>query len=510
LKSHSLFNIAENSSTKYSPGTYEAQNQSTNVCLKYPANTKCSSESYPQLEESGDKEGINITHHNIHQLKVNTLQIDNPTINFEDLKSTSSKSNELLSMESISKPVSSYMLNTANSLPLPPQPFNLNSNSILLPNNNVSSNIFYLSNDLHSFSTHQPLIPTPIIPSTINIREISEVTSNNSEIAPAIHSKDNENVLIKSTCDTVENYAESKNDNCYFPTVIKEQKIEKFEKSASKLTPSTDSMIINLPTISNSQINEQKDSNTVTKYISDDENENVLLDSLPVFCCKHCTLTYLDIQTFNVHNCKNLEDIEQPTKYGERDGKSKILLSSVQKLEKHRKFTCHICSAELRSLSRILHHLRKCTPGPYNCPCCALVFSTRNSLNNHLDGQHMKEKCHVCTDCSKSFKYRSSLQKHLIQHHEDKSAVGPFNCNLCPKTFIRRIYLTNHKLRVHKLNKKHVCNACGNKFLNVTTLNVHCKVVHGEHRNKFTCTLCTKTFSRKEKLVHHQMLHTGL
>lgn len=82
-------------------------------------------------------------------------------------------------------------------------------------------------------------------------------------------------------------------------------------------------------------------------------------------------------------------------------------------------------------------------------------------------------------------------------------------CDACPKKFIRRIYLTNHKLRMHKLDKKYLCQCCGRRFLGAASLSVHEREAHGPTPRPFACTQCDKTFAKKEKLVFHLRWHSG-
>ena len=91
---------------------------------------------------------------------------------------------------------------------------------------------------------------------------------------------------------------------------------------------------------------------------------------------------------------------------------------------------------------------------------------------------HSDEKpfmCLYCNDSTKaSFKRNSSLQKHLITKHETDQNES-FRCDKCPKRFIKKVYLTNHKTRFHNITKPFLCHNCGESFMGTSSLKVHMK-----------------------------------
>ncbi|KAG0722149.1 Zinc finger protein 454 [Chionoecetes opilio] len=232
-------------------------------------------------------------------------------------------------------------------------------------------------------------------------------------------------------------------------------------------------------------------------------SELISNNTLPLYCCKTCNLACLSMNSFNTHHCRLPTDDENPTS----TLSNRILITNVLKLHKLRKFVCEVCSVEYRTFKRITYHLPRCSPGPYPCNVCTLLFTTQKELNYHKRKMHKDEKCFVCEECGKSFQRRTSLQKHAINWHESSSALGPFKCDLCPKKFIRRIYLTNHKLRMHGLDKKFLCQVCGNKFMTQSSLMTHMEIHNDQKR--FECSFCKKKFKRKEKLKYHERIHTG-
>ena len=64
------------------------------------------------------------------------------------------------------------------------------------------------------------------------------------------------------------------------------------------------------------------------------------------------------------------------------------LIATVSMLRQVRRFTCCLCGVEYRSLRRIVHHLNRCTPGPYNCLVCGMIYTTRTALTYHMKKDH--------------------------------------------------------------------------------------------------------------------------
>lgn len=63
-------------------------------------------------------------------------------------------------------------------------------------------------------------------------------------------------------------------------------------------------------------------------------------------------------------------------------------------------------------------------------------------------------------DCGLQFQRRASFQKHLLRRHGGRGPAPPFSCDSCDKKFIRKIYLTHHRMRYHHetLQRDFVCD----------------------------------------------------
>ena len=81
-----------------------------------------------------------------------------------------------------------------------------------------------------------------------------------------------------------------------------------------------------------------------------------------------------------------------------------------------------------------------------------------------------------------------------------------FFCPFCPKTFSRKNNLSRHKL-LHTEKKSFICTSCPKAFFRRQDLTRHFKVHSGE--KAFSCRVCSKAFSRKDSLTLHFRTHNG-
>ncbi|XP_071446310.1 uncharacterized protein [Hetaerina americana] len=189
--------------------------------------------------------------------------------------------------------------------------------------------------------------------------------------------------------------------------------------------------------------------------------------------------------------------------------KQSSVITDYETLSGIHRFVCSICLEEYRSLHRMMYHLPRCVSGPYKCELCPLEYASRRELNLHKKKNHRDAQSFICDECGVKFKFRTSLQKHKVNRHERKVEKETYSCPHCTLTFPKKIYLTNHCIKVHCLERKFLCQVCGKKFLNQNSLNSHLNYHTDEARNRFTCSHCSKTFLRKEKLLYHLRIHTG-
>ncbi|XP_075217162.1 uncharacterized protein LOC142322224 [Lycorma delicatula] len=306
----------------------------------------------------------------------------------------------------------------------------------------------------------------------------------NCEIANNTNCEDM-NIDESTTLSTNDNINE--NDN---KTQLDQQESTLLQQSTQSILQSSSTSPTSVIIIS--QLQSKQNTEINSKTITNEDPD------LPVYSCALCCTTFLEKSQWDCHVCKDKE--------GTANGK-RVLVANRSSLEERRWFVCGFCSETYRSLGRIMHHLVRCSTGPYPCEVCSNTFTTRSELNYHKKKQHKGVESFFCSDCGLGFKLRTSLQKHLINRHENFQ--GEYHCDVsgCQLVFPKKILLTHHKINEHRMERKYLCQVCGNKFYNRCSLSSHLET----HSNKkqFFCPICCRVLKTKEKLTLHIRTHTG-
>lgn len=129
------------------------------------------------------------------------------------------------------------------------------------------------------------------------------------------------------------------------------------------------------------------------------------------------------------------------------------------------------------------------------CPTCKKVFTSRNSLHNHLATHNTNElRLFLCNTCGHSFKTRKDLSRHASLHDASKHKT----CQDCGMTFKTSFHLKRHSLTRHSNVRPFKCISCEMTFARKDKLKQH----EAKHINHplYQCSQCSKGFYRKEHL----------
>ena len=166
------------------------------------------------------------------------------------------------------------------------------------------------------------------------------------------------------------------------------------------------------------------------------------------------------------------------------------------------------------------------------CPVCMRSYTSEQNYRRHLESHKSKEKENkhprstrgrpkrsakrpkrfspekdptnlTCYDCDINFETLTDLEKHETSHQRTSAKPKPhhFYCEECQKSFSSKQVLNNHKL-LHKNERKFGCEECGKKFVTPFALSTHQKLHQGK-TEKFPCDHCGKTLNSASNLLRH-------
>ena len=139
------------------------------------------------------------------------------------------------------------------------------------------------------------------------------------------------------------------------------------------------------------------------------------------------------------------------------------------------------------------------------------IFNDTDHKDDKIDKENEASKePFKCLNCDKEYTLKHSFRRHCRKvHPEDyqrskKKVDKPFKCKRCEGKFSSKIYLRKHNKRVHD-GTKAVCDFCGESFCD---LKKH-MLVH-TRETPYECNVCSKRFSKLERLKFHEGVHTFL
>lgn len=145
--------------------------------------------------------------------------------------------------------------------------------------------------------------------------------------------------------------------------------------------------------------------------------------------------------------------------------------------------------------------------------------SSNNVLGPTLDVQEPEEVDALAEEPdslgvdSSSKSIISAFSRHHRRQHGDNTldinSDNPFGCKACWKAFSQGSYNSRNKVhqRIHSALKPYKCDLCPKSFSQRSHLKVHRRIHTGE--KPFSCPTCAFTFSRNDHLERHMRTHHG-
>lgn len=132
------------------------------------------------------------------------------------------------------------------------------------------------------------------------------------------------------------------------------------------------------------------------------------------------------------------------------------------------------------------------------CDVCLKAFNKLRLLVQHLKKHTAK---YVCLKCTKIFCRNENLKSHICNN-----PVG-VECSFCKKVFTQKKYLKHHVEVKH--SNKFSCTVCGKTFSSNKEKNEHsCGTT--VDKQSFSCITCSKVFCKESYLKRHMKMHSSL
>ncbi|KAG7476122.1 zinc finger Xfin-like [Solea senegalensis] len=211
------------------------------------------------------------------------------------------------------------------------------------------------------------------------------------------------------------------------------------------------------------------------------------LASTTEFECTECSQTFLGSEAFRQHHCSRQQHEKTESKYSAKASPSPYYEEAGDE-------------EEVDVTGEDLH----------NCPSCTMQFSSKSSLLEHQNKQHLNNKPFQCGTCGKTFALRRYLRRHELRHQTVvmQSDENCLKCTQCDSKFDTPRELSLHaKLHTETEVGQYRCDMCYKSFSQWALLKRHQESHVGEV--VYECTECDKAFAFPHLLEEHQQTHAG-
>ena len=137
-----------------------------------------------------------------------------------------------------------------------------------------------------------------------------------------------------------------------------------------------------------------------------------------------------------------------------------------------------------------------------SCSVCAEVFGAFVSLRQHVSSAHGQ---HICEQCLQLFQNPVVLQQHVKLHGFIRRSSVNWLCTLCRRSFRRKEHLCHH-ISCHQNMQLHQCGQCSKGFTARSMLQLHLSRTHGG-KTEYVCRPCFMEFADAATFAQHENHH---
>lgn len=114
-------------------------------------------------------------------------------------------------------------------------------------------------------------------------------------------------------------------------------------------------------------------------------------------------------------------------------------------------------------------------------------------------------KPEVCLDTKTNILKRPYSTCLLPSHINLDEHTNKYTCTICSRSFVSKGYIKYHKYCVDGGKRPYQCKYCPKSFINLSQLDIH-ELIH-TNKKPFSCDICKKLFRQRSKLTRHRHLH---
>ncbi|XP_058462116.1 transcription factor grauzone-like [Malaya genurostris] len=176
--------------------------------------------------------------------------------------------------------------------------------------------------------------------------------------------------------------------------------------------------------------------------------------------------------------------------------------------EEERPFKCDRCKQSYTKEYMLRNHM--ISHEKVQCPQCDRLLANKAALNVHIINKHSSDldRKMICDTCGQEFLNKVCFERHVKRHLGMEEAEQKFQCHICQKWLMGERGLQKHLQFTHyERDQTHTCDICQQQYPNSRALWSHKRIVHIEE--KFECEFCGKKFKRAINLKEHRTTHTG-
>ncbi|XP_046611640.1 uncharacterized protein LOC124301044 isoform X1 [Neodiprion virginianus] len=141
----------------------------------------------------------------------------------------------------------------------------------------------------------------------------------------------------------------------------------------------------------------------------------------------------------------------------------------------------------------------------YNCDVCKKSFSKGYNYRQHIGTHFADQQKFKCKECGTLFAWKSTLNKHMASHRA--GGQQKFVCEICPKVYTTLSQVNEHVKRDHLKERNHKCTHCSKTFFKKFDLKTHTRT-HTKER-PYECRICYKSFHYQSHIIRHERIHSG-